>query len=295
MQKVVMISGANRGIGLAIAEAAARRGWRLSLGVRSGSKMPVKTALGSPLVYPFEATDAEDAHRWLSATLERFGRLDALVNNAGVFHALSVWGDPREAALDEMLEVNCKALWRLSRLALPALVARQARIVNIVSVSGKWVSEEQEAGYCISKFAAMGASEALRLALRLHRNGALEQRLGLESELAWLRGLAEASDVTAPRPLFPALVHARAIRRGTGRHRWAMALGHAPHLDRRRAGQAAGRADGADLAGGTGGLAAPRGPRWTSSGFSQGMRASCLPPRSLRRSFARTTSCGSRA
>ncbi len=81
--RVIMISGASRGIGLAIAKRLLADGYRLSLGVRRPGEVkgfdPERV-----LVHPFEAARAQTAEPWLAATLERFGRLDALVNNAGI-------------------------------------------------------------------------------------------------------------------------------------------------------------------------------------------------------------------
>jgi NAD(P)-dependent dehydrogenase (short-subunit alcohol dehydrogenase family) len=75
MQKVAMISGASRGIGREIAEELARRGYLLSLGVRSPAGL--YGHLGS-LVFPYEARDPEAGRRWVDATVERFGQIASL-------------------------------------------------------------------------------------------------------------------------------------------------------------------------------------------------------------------------
>ena len=162
-KRVVMISGANRGIGFAVARQLLESGWRLSLGVRSAVPPSLELPSERVRVVPFEARSKASCRDWVETTVQHFGRLDALVNNAGVHIPTNALDEDDEEALDEMLEVNCKALWRTSRAALPWLEAQRGRIVNIVSVSGKWATEPNDAAYCISKFAAMGASEVIRL------------------------------------------------------------------------------------------------------------------------------------
>jgi NADP-dependent 3-hydroxy acid dehydrogenase YdfG len=164
--RVVMVSGANRGIGLAVAKALHDRGYRLSLGARDTAKLDAATqALGRDRVMgaAFDARDKASAAAWVEATVRRFGRIDALVNNAGI--ALDVaLEDDDEDAYDAMWEVNVKGPLRLIRLALPHLRrAGTGRIVNVASLSGKRVKNEK-AGYAMSKFAVMALTHAVRRA-----------------------------------------------------------------------------------------------------------------------------------
>ncbi len=117
--RVVMISGASRGIGLAIARRLAGEGYRLSLGVRDPARVtgfdPART-----LVHRFDALDAASGEAWVAATVAQLGRVDALINNAGILRQLDFTsGD--EAVLDEIWAVNVKAPFRLIRHALPHL------------------------------------------------------------------------------------------------------------------------------------------------------------------------------
>lgn len=155
-RRVVMITGANRGLGKAIAAGLAAGGWDLSLGMRQ----PVPA--GEALVHPFDATEPASAAAWVDATVERFGRIDAIVNNAGIMIPKSVV-DAGEAELDAVLDVNVKGPWRLARAAWPHLAAAgQGRIVTIVSLSGKRVKAARSGLYSVSKFAALGLAHALR-------------------------------------------------------------------------------------------------------------------------------------
>ena len=158
--RVVMVSGANRGIGAAIARRLATGGFRLSLGVRNG-KTPAVTASERCLVARYEARQRESAKAWVDATLERFGRIDGLVNNAGIAR-LSTLEDDGEDALDEMWLVNVKAPLRVIRAALPHLKKSGAgRVVNISSLSGKRVKGDN-AGYAMTKFALTALTHSVR-------------------------------------------------------------------------------------------------------------------------------------
>ncbi|WP_413989583.1 SDR family NAD(P)-dependent oxidoreductase [Labrys okinawensis] len=163
--RVVMLSGASRGIGLAIARRLSAEGYLLSLGVRT----PTAAGLaGFPtdrvLIHRFDATQPQSAQAWLDATLARFGRLDALINNAGILRPLDLRsGD--EAVLDEMWAVNVKAPYRLIRLALPHLeTGGHGRIINIASTDGKRYRDTVSVAYAMTKHAVMALTHAAKFA-----------------------------------------------------------------------------------------------------------------------------------
>jgi NADP-dependent 3-hydroxy acid dehydrogenase YdfG len=159
-ERVVMVSGANRGIGAAIARRLAAAGFRLSLGVRN-DKTPGVAASARCLVARYEARQRESAKAWVDATLERFGRIDALVNNAGIARDSTV-EDESEDTLDEMWLVNVKAPLRVIRAALPHLKkSGVGRVVNIASLSGKRVKNANN-GYAMTKFALMALTHSVR-------------------------------------------------------------------------------------------------------------------------------------
>src|SRR5438876_5066987 len=159
-ERVVMVSGANRGIGAAIARRLLAGGFRLSLGVRNG-KTPAVPASERCLVARYEARERASAKAWVDATLERFGRIDALVNNAGIARDSTI-EDESEDTLDEMWLVNVKAPLRVIRAALPHLKkSGVGRVVNIASLSGKRV-KNIHAGYAMTKFALMALTHSVR-------------------------------------------------------------------------------------------------------------------------------------
>ena len=164
--RVVMVSGANRGIGRAIAETLYRAGYTLSLGARDPASLDLvagKWAEGRVLVERYDAEDQATHRRWVEATASCFGRIDGLVNNAGMVVRVRI-EDEKDAELDRMWAVNVKAPLSMIRTALPYLKRSGAgRIVNVVSIAGKAVYNNN-AGYAMTKFAAVALSHAARRA-----------------------------------------------------------------------------------------------------------------------------------
>ena len=161
--RVVMISGANRGIGLSVARRLHADGYQLSLGARDLVKLAeaVGEMGGEVLQCRYDAQDRPTAGAWVEATAARFGKIDALVNNAGILRAFP-FDRPDEAELDEMWAVNVKGPYFLSLAALPYLRATgQGRIVNILSNSGLRYAGGVP-GYAMSKFAATALTHVLR-------------------------------------------------------------------------------------------------------------------------------------
>jgi len=158
--RVVMVSGASRGIGAAVAARLAGAGYRLSLGVRNAALPPV----GDPrncLVARYDASERDAAQQWVAATLARFGRIDAVVNNAGILSRTGI-EDEDETALDRLWLINVKAPLRVIRAALPSLKRSGAgRVVNIASLAGKRV-RNADTGYAMSKFALMALTHGVR-------------------------------------------------------------------------------------------------------------------------------------
>jgi NAD(P)-dependent dehydrogenase (short-subunit alcohol dehydrogenase family) len=162
--RVVLVSGANRGIGRAIAETLHAKGYTLSLGVRDPRAVAATLAAlsGDRLhMAHYDARDWATHEAWVEAALARYGRIDGLVNNAGA-HSTKTIRDIDEATLDELWAVNCKAPLNMIRCALPALEASgSGRVINVASLSGKRVRNDNIA-YNMTKFAVMALSHATR-------------------------------------------------------------------------------------------------------------------------------------
>lgn len=165
-ERVAMISGASRGIGEAIARRLLADGYRVSIGVRD-TDATCETFAGANdtrlLIEHFDATEPGTAERWVRATLDEFGALHALVNNAGIWRQVNFeTGD--EEDLDALWEVNVKGPFRLIRQALPHLKdCGDGRIVNIASTDGvRFRDTTCSIGYTMSKHALVAMSHAAR-------------------------------------------------------------------------------------------------------------------------------------
>jgi NAD(P)-dependent dehydrogenase (short-subunit alcohol dehydrogenase family) len=160
--RVVMVSGANRGIGRAIAEGLLAKGYRLSLGARQPETLE-GLAGERVLAVAYDALDAASAKAWVEATIARFGQIDGLVNNAGALRQATI-EDGSDEDFEHLWQVNAMGPLRLTRVALPHLKrCGTGRIVNVVSLSGKRIRGDS-AAYPMSKFAALALTHATRRA-----------------------------------------------------------------------------------------------------------------------------------
>jgi NAD(P)-dependent dehydrogenase (short-subunit alcohol dehydrogenase family) len=163
-----MVSGASRGLGAAITRRLHADGFRLSLGVRDPARTRARLALvpeGGVLVERFDATEPATAGRWVDATLARFGRLDGLVNNAGILRQVT-FDEGGEEVLDELWQVNVMGPFRLLRLTLPHLrAAGHGRVVNVASTDAKRYRDATvSVGYAMAKHALLALSHAAKFA-----------------------------------------------------------------------------------------------------------------------------------
>ncbi|OYR47816.1 oxidoreductase [Halorubrum sp. Hd13] len=165
-QKVALITGASSGIGRSTAETLAREGVRVALAARRKDKLQqlkerVESDGGTALVVETDITDEDDVREAIEQIENRFGRLDILVNSAGMM----ILDQVEEADITEfqrMIDVNLNGLMRVTQAVLP-LMQRQGsgHVVNISSLAGR-KSFPGASGYSASKYAVNGFSEALR-------------------------------------------------------------------------------------------------------------------------------------
>lgn len=160
--RVILVSGASRGIGRAIAERLVASGFAVSAGVRDPHRAPTHPGLRA---YHYEAASGASAADWVAASLRDFGRIDGLVNAAGISLRLPLLGSDEAAlfgGLDQMIAVNVKGPMSVVRAAWPHLVVcGSGRVVNISSLSGKRVRNDN-IGYAMSKFALMALNQEIR-------------------------------------------------------------------------------------------------------------------------------------
>ena len=161
MRKVILVTGASAGIGREAAILLARKGHAVHAGARRLDRLEELNEYG---IVPVEmdVTRSDDNERAVSRIIEREGRIDVLINNAG----FGLYGPVEEIPLDDaryQFEVNLFGLAHLTQLALPHMRAqRSGRIINVSSVVGK-IFVPLGAWYVATKHALEGWSDCLRL------------------------------------------------------------------------------------------------------------------------------------
>lgn len=152
--KVVIVTGASRGIGRATARVFAHHGADLVLTARTEDDLhetlqEVETAGREGVVVPVDLLDESAVEAIIQAGTDRFGRLDVLVNNAGIIDNGTIENTDLEA-WKRMMQLNVTVPFRLIQTALPALEASQGSVVNVSSVAGLR-SFPGILAYCVSK------------------------------------------------------------------------------------------------------------------------------------------------
>ena len=165
--QVAIITGASRGIGRAIAEAYAAEGANLCLIATHADRLAEVAAslrLGSDrlLTIGVDVRDRAASFQAVAQTQQHFGRVDVLVNNAGVYRARAFL-DYTDEDFRDMLDVNLMGVLHFMQAVLPGMqMRRHGRIVNIASTAGKWGSRNQSA-YNTSKHAVVGLTRCVAL------------------------------------------------------------------------------------------------------------------------------------
>ena len=147
---VVLVTGASSGIGAAIAIAFAEDGWDVMAAGRDEGRLEEVADVSEKIVtWAGDLADAEDCDELIAETLDEFGQIDCLVNNAGIFIRGTV-ADTSDEDWRHTMTVNLDVPFFLSRAALPHLLITEGSIINIASDWGL-NGGERAASYCASK------------------------------------------------------------------------------------------------------------------------------------------------
>jgi NADP-dependent 3-hydroxy acid dehydrogenase YdfG len=162
--EVAIVTGASSGIGAATARALADEGMAVALAARRADRLEsiaadIEAGPGEALVVPTDVTDRDAVDDLVAETVDTFGDLDALVNNAGVMLLQSV-ADADPDDWERMVEVNLLGLMYASKAALPHLRGG-GDLVQVSSVAGRSTSQTA-AGYNATKWGVNGFTDALR-------------------------------------------------------------------------------------------------------------------------------------
>lgn len=167
--RTILISGANRGIGLKITHKLLKEGNRVSIGIRNLSSLsngildPKEWSPNQLLINHYDALEINTAKKWIDNTKEKFGSFDSLINCAGVFSRIPfLYKDSERNEIIKTMNINFLSIWDLCRLSWEELVSSEkGRILTLVSMSGKR-SKGDLAAYTSSKFALMGLCQTIR-------------------------------------------------------------------------------------------------------------------------------------
>ncbi|MBN9118599.1 MAG: SDR family NAD(P)-dependent oxidoreductase [Planctomycetes bacterium] len=194
--RVVLVTGASRGIGRRAAERLAKLGATLALTARSADDLnkvvgELKGLGARADSFPGDLTRPEDRERIVAQTVERFGQLDVLINCAGVC-SFGEFSTSSEEVVRKVLEVNFFAPAEMIRVAAPHLTRSfetshdgwRPVIVNVASICGRWGIPSMSE-HCASKHAFVGLTESLRAEF---------QRFGIDVLLV-LPGLVRSDDL----------------------------------------------------------------------------------------------------
>ena len=202
--RTVVVTGASSGLGDRFARVAHAVGANVVVAARRADRLEaLAAALPGTLAVAADLAEDADRERLVAAALERFGRVDVLVNNAGIGQKMAV----EDESLDwfrQVMEVNVTAIWHLCKLVSPGMIANGGgSIVNVASMLGHVGSAPvKQAHYCASKGAVVNLTRELaaQWARKGVRVNALcpgwfksEMTAGMESDEGSLRFIASMS------------------------------------------------------------------------------------------------------
>ncbi len=164
--KVMIVTGASSGIGRALALEGLMRGMRVCMAARNLERLNETAALSaaSPenyLVVQADVTRKDDCRKLVEATVDKFGGIDVLINNAGV-SMRAIFEEVELEVLEQLMQVNFWGAVYCTHFALPYLLRSQGSVAGISSIAGH-KGLPARTGYSASKFALHGFLETLRI------------------------------------------------------------------------------------------------------------------------------------
>lgn len=167
--QVVIVTGASMGIGRELALQLAQQGARVALAARSADILEqvageCRAAGGQAIVLPTDVTEPAQCQNLVERTVEQFGRIDMLINNAGIAQRSRFDELQDLAQFEKVMQVNFMGCVYCTHWALPHLKASRGRIVTVSSGSGKFPAPPISS-YCASKYALDGFFSTLRMEL----------------------------------------------------------------------------------------------------------------------------------
>lgn len=169
--KVIVVTGASSGIGLAVAHTLVRQGARVAFTARSADRLEAEVARaraagGDAIAVPMDVTSDDSVEAAIGSILDRYGRIDVVVNNAGNAGEMNLWSAMSAEQVRSMFEVHVLGSERVMRAALPAMRRQKSGTIVNFAFTVAWVPMPGAAAYSAAKAALVSLSEALREELR---------------------------------------------------------------------------------------------------------------------------------
>ncbi|KAJ8712265.1 hypothetical protein PYW07_005107 [Mythimna separata] len=154
--KVIIVTGSSSGIGAATAIKFSKQKAKVTIVGRNESKLKNVAEIcekngSKPLMIVADVTNEDDAKKIINDTIEHFGQLDVLVNNAGMFNNVSILDPHAIEKFDQILATNLRSGVYLTHLAVPHLIESKGNIVNISSAASTKTFWPENFAYCTSK------------------------------------------------------------------------------------------------------------------------------------------------
>lgn len=219
--KVVLITGASRGLGVDMAHAFAAQKAKIALAARSADELEkvrsdVEAAGAQAVAIPADLGDLPSLPALVARAEQALGPVDVLVNNAGLEHVLHFETESLDK-IDQIVRVNITGLISLTRIVLPGMIERKTgHILNVASVAGL-VPVPYNAVYSATKHAVVGFSRSLRLEIKDHGVGVSVVSPGFVDGgmfLEWGRAAPKMAGAVTPKQVAEAVVDAVLRNRG---------------------------------------------------------------------------------
>jgi NAD(P)-dependent dehydrogenase (short-subunit alcohol dehydrogenase family) len=227
--RIAIVTGGSRGIGLAISKRLVVDGAQVVVAARSKddaerAATEIASQGGEALAVACDVRSADDVQRLVDQTLERFGKIDIVVNNAGISPKHAAPEEIDEATWDAILDTNLKGAFFLSTAAAPGMIERGSGvIINIASIAGV-MPIALESAYCASKAGMIGLTKALALdwsrhGIRVHAVApgyiATEMNAGVRQtgEALTAQGLTTSSPGVSPEEAFRLSIYSGVVGR----------------------------------------------------------------------------------
>ena len=162
-KKVVVITGASSGIGKALAEKYADEGWNLVLAARREERLKelqAKLVHADVLVLKTDVTLENDCRELIEQAIRKFGRIDVLINNAGI-SMRALFHNTELDVLRQVMDVNYWGTVYCTKFALPYLLEAKGSLAGVISIGG-YIGLPGRSGYTASKFAVRGFLQTIR-------------------------------------------------------------------------------------------------------------------------------------